>query len=81
MIISYDFFENILSFYCKNRIYLNNLYFETDCTHLETDWNMRVLWGGGDVKLNFNPRNYSSGAVRVRGFFVDFARQFRLFTY
>ena len=29
--------KKISSFYCKSRIYLNNLYFETDCTHLETD--------------------------------------------
>ena len=26
-----------LAFYCKSRVYLNNLYFETDCTHVETD--------------------------------------------
>ena len=29
--------KNILLFYCKSHISLNNLYFETDCTHLETD--------------------------------------------
>ena len=40
MIISCDQVENTLSFYCKSRVYLNNLYFETDCTHLETDWNI-----------------------------------------
>ena len=44
MIISCDQVENILSFHCKCRIYLNNLYFETDCTHLEIDWN--VFLGG-----------------------------------
>ena len=45
MIISCDQVENILSFYWESRIYLNNLYFETDCTRLETDWTETYVWG------------------------------------
>ena len=41
MIISCDEVENILSFHGKSRIYLDNLYFEIDCTHLETEQNIR----------------------------------------
>ena len=33
------------------------------------------------LKLNFTPRKYTSGAVRVHGLFVDFAWQFRVFNY